>query len=993
MPPGEVRSIAEDPLGFMWIGTNGGLCRFDGSRFETWYPNGSEDAIPDSRVNDIVASDSSVVYIATEGGLCSYDQRTGAWRQYPNVLPDSTRRERCETLLPLPDGRLAVCYERLLPSGGGVAILDPISGAYENFTFEDDIGGMYLSLDPENEQVLWFGGWGRMARLDISSGDISYHYSPEGKGKNFIYQSFSHAPAGDLWVPQLMEGVYRFSTSEETWTKVSDEKYLIRVIPFDERTLLGASYRKGLVFIDIESGEANHFPVKADDPFSIPDDDVTWLHRDTSDRIWIGHDKGLCLYDPFAQQFEVMRPPPVNSTEETISLRAMDYSPERDQFVLGCSSRDGIYFLDADDLSVVDHHLDYTHPGHRTDGIRMDRVVFLGPDSVMWTTPGGLYFLDMKSRQVKPVLEADDPVFEGQFYSVLHRLDKHRFMVGGRNNHCFMVDIRTREVRKFEVLDERYNRLGPIRHFSHTDDGKVWLTSVNLCGRLDLETGAFEAIDDVVPNYSASNEGLAVSHIQVNDSMLYRSTQVKGIVRYNLNTGARFSVAHPMGTRYWAGFLVQDQEGFLWCGTRIGLMRHDPVTLQTQWFDKSTGFVLNGSSNARVHSMREGEIFVVSGKYVVRLHPDRFEESAEMPRPYLTDLKVGGVAPNLEQAAQFTPEITLQPGQSNVSFEFGAIAFTNPAQVRYAYRLQGLSEQWSEASGRTYGNYTNLEGGDYVLQLRAAQSNGNWSEPLEVQVIVLTPFYKAWWFYALVMLLAGVLIWMISRFRLRQKHERARVQSDFEKQLAEVEMTALRAQMNPHFLFNCLNSIKYFIIQNRVEEAADYLTKFSRLIRLILNNSKTEMVSLDSELEALDLYIQMEQLRFEDKFTYRIAQGNEVHPEMMEIPPLLIQPFVENAIWHGLMHKDDPGNLEVRLSVSGDVLNCEVQDDGVGRKRAAELKSKQSTRRKSLGMQITSDRVKTINQLYGTQASIEIEDLHENGKAAGTCVRIQIPLK
>ncbi len=202
-------------------------------------------------------------------------------------------------------------------------------------------------------------------------------------------------------------------------------------------------------------------------------------------------------------------------------------------------------------------------------------------------------------------------------------------------------------------------------------------------------------------------------------------------------------------------------------------------------------------------------------------------------------------------------------------------------------------------------------------------------------------------------------------------------------------MTALRAQMNPHFVFNCLSSINRFILVNQPKEASDYLIKFSRLIRLILDNSRSETVPLDKELEALQLYVEMEQMRFSNRFEYRLMVAADVQTEHLEVPPLLIQPFVENAIWYGLMHKKTPGMLQVRIFHEGKKCCIEVEDNGIGRQRAIELKSRSATVNKSLGMKMTAERLGVINQLYGTNAVVTTEDLkNEKGEAAGTRVLV-----
>jgi putative methionine-R-sulfoxide reductase with GAF domain/two-component sensor histidine kinase len=227
-----------------------------------------------------------------------------------------------------------------------------------------------------------------------------------------------------------------------------------------------------------------------------------------------------------------------------------------------------------------------------------------------------------------------------------------------------------------------------------------------------------------------------------------------------------------------------------------------------------------------------------------------------------------------------------------------------------------------------------------------------------------------------------------------EKKEAQHILMRTQQKMTEVEMQALRAQMNPHFIFNCLNSINRYIVKSDQTTASLYLTKFAKLIRLILDNSNSKNVSLTNELEALKLYIEMEALRFDKKFSYEIRVEGNLGTDTIELPPLIIQPYVENAIWHGLLHKETNGHLSIRVSMNGDsMLQCIIEDNGVGRDKAKKLKSKTATSRKSLGMQLTENRLSLLNKHAELNASIEIIDL-KNGheEAAGTKVILKIPV-
>ena len=211
---------------------------------------------------------------------------------------------------------------------------------------------------------------------------------------------------------------------------------------------------------------------------------------------------------------------------------------------------------------------------------------------------------------------------------------------------------------------------------------------------------------------------------------------------------------------------------------------------------------------------------------------------------------------------------------------------------------------------------------------------------------------------------------------------------------AEVEMQALRAQMNPHFLFNSLNSINHFILKNDVDNASDYLTRFSRLMRLILDNSREEWVLLDNELKALQLYIQLEAVRLKNIFDYTIEVDPSILAESVMVPPMIIQPYVENAIWHGLLHRSGPGGkLKLNIWKTNGNLCIRIEDNGVGRIEATRLRSKFTAHRTSHGMKITADRLNIVNKVYGVNAEVQVNDIMEDELVAGTRVLLTLQYK
>lgn len=226
---------------------------------------------------------------------------------------------------------------------------------------------------------------------------------------------------------------------------------------------------------------------------------------------------------------------------------------------------------------------------------------------------------------------------------------------------------------------------------------------------------------------------------------------------------------------------------------------------------------------------------------------------------------------------------------------------------------------------------------------------------------------------------------------LAAKNEEIKM-AKLKEQLGTLEMKALRAQMNPHFMFNCMNSINRMIMAQENDKASKYLSKFSKLVRLMLENSEQPKVCLQDELLMLESYIQLEAIRFKNKLDYTIKIEEKIDKESTYLPPMVLQPFVENAIWHGLMHKKGRGHLEINIKEMNDELHCTIIDNGVGREKSLRLQGQNRHHKKSMGIKITSDRLKLLTK-QKMEKAIEIIDLKDKKqKAIGTRVNVSIPI-
>ena len=332
------------------------------------------------------------------------------------------------------------------------------------------------------------------------------------------------------------------------------------------------------------------------------------------------------------------------------------------------------------------------------------------------------------------------------------------------------------------------------------------------------------------------------------------------------------------------------------------------------------------------------------------------------------------------------------PYQNNgIRIEYLALSYKSMGEIQYKFRIKELNKEWTYTTN-TSTDYPYLPPGKYHFEIFAANEDGVWSlKPAEIIIYVATPFWGTWWFISLIILflISSYTIVHFSIYKKRKQKERIRTE------INEFRQIALNQQVNPHFIFNALNSIQHYILQNDIKLSNKFLTKFSRLIRIILENSRKKMIRLEDEIYALTLYLELESLRFKDRMQYSFEVDKEINLLDIMIPPMLIQPFIENAIWHGLMNKNDgeQGFLEIKFTQEDKHILCFIKDNGIGRKKAEELKKEQKPNHQSLGAQITQSRMELINNLYNEKIKIEYTDLYnKEEKALGTIVKIYFPL-
>ena len=448
--------------------------------------------------------------------------------------------------------------------------------------------------------------------------------------------------------------------------------------------------------------------------------------------------------------------------------------------------------------------------------------------------------------------------------------------------------------------------------------------------------------------------------------------------------------------------LTMDRFHRLWAVTSSGLVvigdgegeSGKPVIHR---LSEEMGIFCNQWLNSTLLTDEEGMIWMNFADRILRLDPRALRFNTAAPSVAIEDIQLNLQPTHWQQWTdslygyrQLPHQIYLPYDRNNLSIAYKAPCFSGASGVEYSYQLEGVDRDWSGGSKNSLVSFVQLPPGRYVFKVRARKPDTNWGEPAVFLFVIGRPWWGTWWFRFCVAGVALVLLSLLFQSRIRHVRRKARDR----EQLRELELKALRSQMNPHFIYNTLNSIQALVLDNRPEKASLYISKFGRLLRQVLNHSEQSTVSLKEELTALELYLQLERLRLHVDWQYRVHIDPAIDPEEEYLPPLILQPFAENAVWHGLSRKEGEKKLDIFLSLEGGWLVVQLIDNGVGRREAGRNRwSGREELHRSKGIDITNRRIQEYNRDKSVR-SLTITDLYDGyGQAAGTRIELRIRRK
>jgi two-component system sensor histidine kinase ChiS len=1003
-----VYTILQDRKGFIWLGTQDGLNKYDGYTVTVFRSDPADtNSLCPGYIRTIYEDKYGMLWIGSDGGLTSYQPESGRFTRYSKQLNASSNagnkvwaieEDRSGTLwVAVYEGDLYAFQRknnRFIPYTG--------KPGQQQRPFTQPI----WVLHADQAGTLWIGTQGGgLYALNSSTGKlIHYEHNPKDSSSisGNVITCLSEDHAGRLWIGTEGAGLNRLDKQSGRFTRflhdarnpntISDNK--VWSLCTDRRGILwiGLEYN-GLNVLNPETNQVTRYQHNPQDNTSLSSNDILGIFEDRAGMLWIGtYGGGLNLLDRrSSDQFLHFKNSPQTPNMANLNVVRGIFQDRSDRIWLSSMGELQVLKKKNGELTQESNPIPLKSPVQHLIEDSLGKI-WLG------TLQEGLVLYDPIKQQLSPIREhPKEAVGAAPRQTAISGLlldGTGTLWVGTEGNGLRALDTKTRtwKVYQSNPLDPHSLSQNYITSLVQDQEGVLWIGTFGggLCA-MDRERKYFTRyLNNLKQPTSLSNNQISCLY-QDPAGRLWVGTFGGGLNRLDKKTGAfvHFTEKDGLPNNVINGIL-SDVHGNLWLSTNEGIARFKPLTSQehrplvVKSFDGRDGLQSNEFNMGAFHLGKDGWMYFGGINGVNAFHPDSVKSNTFVPPVVITQFKVFEKPYLLDTLITSKQHITLSYLENFFSFEFAALNYILPEKNQYAYRMVGFDPDWIPAGTRRYASYTNLPSGTYTFQVKASNNDGIWNEQGRSLIIVITPpFWKTWWFRTVILLaLMGVLY---SFYRVRLQQERRR--GDLAKWRAEAETRALRAQMNPHFIFNCMNTIDAYILTNRPAAASEFLQKFSQLVRQVLENSRHSLVLIAREMEVIKLYMELEEERAEHQFHHVLEVDPALPLEQYLIPPMVLQPFAENAILHGLRHQTERVGL-LRITLKKQVANLRVvlEDNGIGRAAAERLNS-QRIGRHSLGTSLTVDHVKTLKTLYGTETEVTITDLK-----VGTRVEIILPL-
>jgi len=951
IPSSEVYEVLEDHDGFMWFGTDGGVARFDGYEFQNFT---AKDGLSDNVVFHLYEDDSNRIWFMGFNGSLSYFQN------------DSIYQYRYNDQIKTAIGAKEWIIEIIVDSENNIEFRTRFNG-YGKVTSDGNITFSNSNNSNYNELVL--------------------KDNPEGK--DFIYMTLSG----------LMYNADKFLVKNEK----QEKQFLMKV---KRESGVGVLYEvDGHILFYFRN---NIFYINKGKLLSRPYENshlgIIGVNIDENDQFWIREiNNGAKIYKNIKAFFDGKAP--IHEIFKGLNISDVVTKDNGEMWI--SMENQGIYY-------VLNQYIEIYTVGGINPNNKIVSLFRNELDEMFYANEGGkVYKIDSVGRHTlfydsnydisKIYIDNDNTLYVSIFngknaavvYDGIYHFNK-RLIIQARNfvflKNKDLFIVQGGRISKRSNGIEVYNSENSKNIFYVTSifedfDNGIWVGA---------REGLFEFKDDSLHSSSmqlGEYENTRINDVdQLSDSTLVIATAGDGLLLVNNFKQEKNWIVKNIGLK---GPMLRDvhidDSGEIWIASTNGLFRikiKENDRFEIQRITHQNGLPANEIN--KVSSIGD-VIYVATNKGLAIFNKNKLKINLNPPRVHVQSIKVNEKLIELDSVFDFNYN------ENNIEFTFVGLSYRSLGKVKYNYKLDGIDKKWQHTMSKKI-RYPYLASKTYVFRLSATNEDGIWSSEKIITFTIHPPFWQTWWFITIL----SIIIITIVTLLIRQRQKRAAIKQASEREielqkrkLIEAELKALRTQMNPHFTFNTLNSIQNSIINFDQDKALSYVSKFSLLLRKVLENSKYKFITVNEELQMLDLYVNLENLRFQNSIEYTVKIDPKIDQEFQEIPSMIIQPFIENSIIHGLSGlKGRKKQIVLNMSFQKNYILCVIEDNGIGREASEEINELKNFGHQSMGLEITKDRLELFFKDSNNELSFRIIDLFgENGDATGTRVEIHLFLQ
>jgi ligand-binding sensor domain-containing protein/two-component sensor histidine kinase len=1004
-----ITCLQQDYRGYIWAGTDIGLNRFDGNSFKNFYQGNTSLPLLSGNIRELKLFENNRLGIISRGGFQLLNTNNFSLQNY--FIPDSTAFTT----------QLNAAWDAVQLSNQSFAVTTA-SGFYV-FNKPGEVVFRYdaYSLKDIGKKRIFYG----RDILSINDKELAVYTDEAGlayyNAEKKLFRNINpneYDPIAIGWkifshpvntVDEKLVTKYPLSKHEFIFTfHLKDsivfynhalKKAVTSPLPFRSSVELsweskiemlndsafainGGSYGFYIMHLNRQTGR-----ITCDGKKFLSSYKITGLFLDKDKRLWAGTSEGLLqqkLNPSFVSSYHFGPAP-----GDVLTGGFMSAYSYKDKLYAGrYSLNKGLVILNKSTMQL-EKQIDFY--GGNNGWNEILSMEMYHADTLWLGTNAGLLWFDTKTNHYGKVFDEKKYPRSSGMSVILSPANKdgYAWMCGELQGLVVRYHIASRKFTLFTSTTQPALPFDRVKSIVYDSYGDVWIGGHSLA-RFNTKLQAFDTLltvyggankfNDDILTLSADNNGSLWLHNANNGLLEYRIKE-KRFEAYTMKDGLPSDVLTSFSPII---------DNTLWLGSNNHLSEFDTRTKKVIVYDQQDGLPEHKPSGRRIYyDLENNLLYLCSGEYITKIPAQQYQTADYSSNLLLQELIVN----NKKSFFNAADEIQLKYSENNLLLNYTIVDFEK-SNYQFAYKINN-AENWNDLGSQRNLNLNNLQPGKYLIQLKATGKSGN-EKIKEFALVIQSPFWKTVWFLTVCGLLLAWLLYYLYRSRIKQVRQKA----DIDKLLAQTEMKALHAQMNPHFIFNSLNSIREMILSNENKEASHFLGKFAQLIRITLNQSGESFISLRNTIDYLHRYIEMEQIR-NSYFTCRILADEELDQDETVLPPMLIQPFIENAIWHGTTGaiKNININIDFKKTTGSRVENnrlvCIIDDNGIGIEHSFKLKNSDDTMHNPVGIDNIKNRIRLLNEKYKLKCNLTIEDKTKltGCTETGTLVTLQLPLE